>query len=291
MRKALTGFGRVLHPPRWVRGLMPPIAFAALACVFLTGRQSGALACTVYVVSAYCLVILLLPAPKLARSAKAAVMRRISGTAFGGRYMRDLAFRRSVSLYQGTAFDLLYAAFRIVMGVRYTSAWFISMAAYYLALGILRLSLIVSSRRGDKENELSCYRRTAWLLFLLNVPMGGMILLMVLTNAGYSYPGYVVYLSAIYTFYTVAVSAVNLVKYRKLGSPILSAAKALNFIAALMSVLGLQTAMISQFSAQGGSFRRTMNAITGGTVWGAAILIAACMLYRSAKMKEKVNPC
>lgn len=220
-------------------------------------------------------------------------MRRINGAAFGGRYMRDLAFRGSVSLYQGTAFDLLYAAFRIVMGVRYTSAWFISMAAYYLALGILRLSLIVSSRRGDKdkENELNCYRRTAWLLFLLNVPMGGMILLMVLTNAGYSYPGYVVYLSAVYTFYTVAVSAVNLVKYRKLGSPILSAAKTLNFIAALMSVLGLQTAMIAQFSVQGGSFRRTMNAITVGTVWGAAILIAACMLYRSAKMKEKVNPC
>ena len=92
--------------------------------------------------------------------------------------------------------------------------------------------------------ERRCYRITAWLLFLLNIPMGGMIVQMVLASSGYSYPGYVIYLSAMYTFYTLAMSVVNLVKFRKLGSPILSAAKILNFIAALMSILGLQLSLI-----------------------------------------------
>ena len=132
----------------------------------------------------------------------------------------------------------------------------------------------------------SCYRRTAWLLFLLNIPMGGMIVLMVLTDSGYSYPGYVIYLSALYTFYTIILAIVNLVKFRKLGSPILSAAKVLNFVAALMSLLGLQTAMISQFSTEGENFRRMMNTITGSGVWFAVILTAVYMLLHSRKMKE-----
>ena len=58
--------------------------------------------------------------------------------------------------------------------------------------------------------------------------MTGMTVLMARTNSGFSYPGSILYLSALYTFYAVAVSIVDLVKFRRLGSPILSAAKVLN---------------------------------------------------------------
>ena len=111
--------------------------------------------------------------------------------------------------------------------------------------------------------------------------MGGMIALMVRTNSGYSYPGTIIYLSALYTFYAMGLSIVNLVRFRRLGSPILSAAKVLSFIAALMSVLGLQTAMIAQFSAGNDGYRRMMNTITGSCVYGAVIVIAVCMLLHS----------
>ena len=217
-------------------------------------------------------------------------MQRINNTKFGGKYVNDLAFRGSVSIYQGMAVNFLYVLFRIVVGIRYASVWFISMAVYYLVLAVLRLSLILNYRHKSKILELRCYRRTAWLLFLLNIPMGGMILLMVLTNSGYSYPGFVIYLSAMYTFYTMVTSVINLVRFCRLGSPILSAAKVLNFIAALMSILGLQTAMIAQFSTEGDGFRKMMNAITGGAIWLSVILTAVYMLYRSSKLRDEVNP-
>ena len=54
----------------------------------------------------------------------------------------------------------------------------------------------------------------------------------------------------------------------------LSAAKVLNFIAAMMSILGLQTAMISRFSENGEAYRKMMNTITGGFVYGIVIVIA-----------------
>lgn len=289
MKKALEVLQKILHPPKWALFFAPPVVFAALIYIFLTGQNNSTPAYVIYGMSAYCLTVLVLPLPRLIRNAKVSVMRRINGMAFGGRYVNDLAFRGSVSIYRGMTVNFLYVLFRIVVGIRYSSVWFISMAVYYLVLGVLRLSLILSYRQKVNINELRCYRRTAWLIFLLNIPMGGMITLMVLTNSGYSYPGYVIYLSAMYTFYTMATSVINLVRFRRLGSPILSAAKVLNFIAALMSILGLQTAMVAQFSVESDSFRKTMNAITGGVIWLCVILTAVYMLRRSRKMQSEVK--
>lgn len=289
MKKALEVLQKILHPPKWALFFAPPVVFAALIYIFLTGQNNSTPAYVIYSMSAYCLTVLVLPLPRLIRNAKVSVMRRINGMAFGGRYVNDLAFRGSVSIYRGMTVNFLYVLFRIVVGIRYASVWFISMAVYYLVLGVLRLSLILSYRQKVNINELRCYRRTAWLIFLLNIPMGGMITLMVLTNSGYSYPGYVIYLSAMYTFYTMVTSVINLVRFRRLGSPILSAAKVLNFIAALMSILGLQTAMIAQFSVESDSFRKTMNVITGGVIWLCVILTAVYMLRRSRKMQSEVK--
>ena len=285
MKNARHVLEHLLHPPKWVLLTLPPIVFAALTHVLLQGEDSMP-AYILYGVSAYCLTLWILPLPRLFRKVRAAVQCRLDGTAFGRAYRGSLAFRGSVGLYAGMAANLLYAVFRALAGIRFASVWFLSIAIYYFLLGILRLSLILSDRNRKRKTELRYYRRTAWLLFLLNIPMGGMIALMVLTDSGYSYPGYVIYLSALYTFYTMILAIVNLVRYRKLGSPILSAAKVLNLIAALMSLLGLQTAMISQFSPGEESFRRIMNAVTGGGVWCAVILIALTMLLRSRKMKE-----
>ena len=280
MKRVWTLLENLLRPPKWVLLTLPPIVFAALTYVLLKEKNSMP-TYMIYCMSAYCLTIWLLPLPRLFRKAKANIMHRLTGTVFGGKYIGDLAFRGSVSIYQGMMVNFLYVVFRIFIGIRYASVWFITIAIYYLLLGVMRLSLILSYRNRNMKSELRCYRRTAWLLFLLNIPMGGMIVLMVLTDSGYSYPGYVIYLSALYTCNTVILAIVNLVRFRKLGSPILSAAKILGLIAALMSLLGLQTAMLSQFAAEGESFQRMMNAVTGGIVWFSVILIAVTMLVRS----------
>lgn len=287
-------FQKLLHPSKWVLIFVPPLSFAALTFIFATQTTRSASAYMIYCMSAYSLTIWLAALPRLIKEMKTAIMtsrfmRKVSSSKITGRYLNDLAFRGNISIYQGMAVNAFYVVFRIVAGIRYASVWFISMAVYYLVLGCLRAYLIVCYRRRDPELEHRCYHTTAWLLFLLNVPMGGMIVLMVRTNSAFSYPGSIIYLSALYTFYTMVTSVLNLVKFRKLGSPILSAAKVLNFIAAMMSILGLQTAMISRFSENGESYRKMMNAITGGFVYGIVILIAVIMLLHSRKTRKKVE--
>lgn len=292
MERAKMFFQKLLYPSKWVLIFLPPISFAALIFIFAT--QKSAPAYIIYCMSAYSLTIWSAAIPKLTKRIKSAIinsriMKKASASKITGRYLNDLAFRGNVSIYQGMAVNTFYVVFRIAAGIRFSSVWFISMAVYYLVLGGLRAYLVVCYRRRNPKLERRCYHTTAWLLFLLNIPMGGMIVLMVRTNSGFSYPGSIIYLSALYTFYTMVTSVLNLVKFRKLGSPILSAAKVLNFIAAMMSILGLQTAMISRFSENGESYRKMMNAITGGFVYGIVIIIAVIMLLHSRKTRKKVE--
>ncbi|WP_291016006.1 hypothetical protein [Faecalibacterium sp.] len=294
MEQAKMFFQKLLHPSKWVLIFVPPLSFAALIFIFATQTTRSASAYMIYCMSAYSLTIWLAALPRLIKEMKTAIMtsrfmRKVSSSKITGRYLNDLAFRGNVSIYQGMAVNAFYVVFRIVAGIRYASVWFISMAVYHLVIGGLWAYLVVCYRRRDPELERRCYHTTAWLLFLLNIPMGGMIVLMVRTNSAFSYPGSIIYLSALYTFYTMVTSVLNLVKFRKLGSPILSAAKVLNFIAAMMSILGLQTAMISRFSENGESYRKMMNAITGGFVYGIVILIAVIMLLHSRKTRKKVE--
>lgn len=201
------------------------------------------------------------------------------------RYYSDQAFKDSFGIIGGMTVNLLYAVFRAITGIIYSSIWFITVAVYYFILAFMKAYLAIKIRKKSKDYdyELNCYRKTAVFLFLLNVSMGGMIYLTVRTNSGFSYPGYIIYVSAIYTFYTFGVSVYNMVKQRKSKSPIISASKIINFVSAVMSVLTLQTAMIASFSNNDENFRRLMNTITGGCVYAIVIATAIMMLVHSKK--------
>ena len=241
--------------------------------------------------SAYSLVAFGVAVPNVIRKTaqhlqKSRLMRWVLSSKIADRYISDVAFRGN---YQGMTVNFLYMIFRAITGMYYASVWSISIAVYYLILGVIRAYLVICYKHRYNKDESICYRNTAWSLFLLNIPMGGMIILMIKTNSGFSYPGYAIYLSALYTFYILIIAVRNVVKFRKVGSLILSAAKVLNFIAAMMSILGLQTAMISQFSANGEDYRKMMNTITGGFVYGIVLVIAIYMLLRSRSIRKEAK--
>lgn len=301
MKKAKMILDRFLYPPKRVIGTVSTASFAALIFVFASHREKSAVAYPIFLLSAYSLVVLLAALPALVgRFARlkaslwkrSRLIRTISSTTFGARYVNDQLFRSSVSIYQGMTVNFLYMLFRFMTAAWYASVWFFSMAVYYMVLCIMRAYLAFGYRRAQEKGtayELRCYRRTAGMLFILNIPMGGMIVLMVQTNSGFSYPGYLIYLSALYTLYMMALSVANLVKFGKIGSPILSAAKVLNFVSAMMSVIGLQTAMIARFSSNGEGYRNMMNAMTGGTVFFIVMVTVAVMMVQSSKIKKEVE--
>ncbi len=218
------------------------------------------------------------------------LLDKFKQTEFGDRYMSDRAFRGNISIYQGMFINFAYAVFRGVMSIIYGTSWLIATTIYYFALGLIRLWLCSAykkrKKRGNKKYEFKCYKITALMLLALDIPMGGMILLFIIDNPSAAYPGFTIYASATYTFYMMTLSVINVFKYKKLGSPILSAAKCINLIAAAMSMLGLQNALIVKFSTDFAEYRVLMNTLTGTAIYITVIGIAIYMLRRKPHKKE-----
>ena len=203
-------------------------------------------------------------------------------------YLQREVLRARIALCGGVCVNLVYAAYRGALGIAYGSVWFGATAAYYLVLSGIRLFIAWGGFRGlTPRQQARRYTATGALMLLLSLAMAGMIVQMVLQNEGYSYPGTVIYASAAYTFYSLVLAAVNLGRRHRLGL-LLSAAKIVNFAAALMSLLALQTAMLAQFGGGGEeAFRRAQNAMLGGFVTLATVGMAAAMIVRGRRQLRR----
>lgn len=209
------------------------------------------------------------------------------GSALAVQYKQDRIFRASVNLQLVMVLNYVYALYNLLIGVSSRSPWLMALGIYTLMLAAVRTDLTLSHHRGRKlppdalpRHEARCYRRVAWSLLALNVPIGGLTLLMVSGQSVSALPGHLIYLSALYTFIMMGLAISNLIRFRKLGSPILSAAKVLSLVAALLSLLTLQSALIDRFGTAQGSFRLLMTRLTGSAVYATVLVIAVWMLRR-----------
>lgn len=292
MKHAKTILLKLLHPPIPIAITVPAVSFIILIIVFVNNYSKSMLSYIIYVMSAYSLVVVITTYPKLFKRIKStidnsATMKKIAATPLGGRYLNDLSFRGSINIYQVLSINFLYASLHMINGLLSRSAWFISLSLYYLILGLLRVYLAYNYHKCNLDQAALCYLRTAQLLFLLNIPMGGIIILMISKNSGFTYSEFTIYLSALYSFYITIISVVNIVKFKKHGNPILYASQFLNFISALMSILALQTAMIARFSEEGDEYRKLMNTVTGSVVWGIVLLVALHMTMQWQRLAQR----
>ena len=132
--------------------------------------------------------------------------------------------------------------------------------------------------------ELRRSRLCGYILMTLNLSLSGAVLMIIYQDRGYEYPGVVIYVMALYTFYITTQAIINLVRYRKYHSPVMSTAKAISFAAALVSMLALETAMLSQFAAnESPEFRRIMIIATGAGVSVIVVTMSITMIVRASK--------
>lgn len=252
-----------------------------------------------YISSAYALIITVTGFPYLTKFVKktkqsvmkSAPIKKIRSTTLGEKFFGDVRFRTELSLYSGLFINFLYISVKLFSGIFYRSVWFISLAIYYILLAVMRFILLRKSKNTVMtiEIEFKRYRLCAMVLLLMNQALAGIVIFMVHQNKGFDYPGLLIYAMAAYSFYSVITAVVNLIKFRKHGSPLLSAAKVINLVAAMVSILSLETAMISQFGGDAPIFRRTMTSLTGGGVCTIVIIMAAFMLWKSNRQLKRLK--
>lgn len=252
------------------------VASVLLLCyTFLYGKNDTVISYLAYAFSTYTLIVVICRTVKIIKMAKNAVYVN----PYTNRLLTDVPYRIRISLYGSFIINLVFALVKLVSGIVYHSIWFGAVAAYYMILCLIRALLVAYVGKHDfgkdKKQEYRTYRCCGILILILNLALASVVVQMVRKGQGYRYPGVLIYIAAMYTFYAVIVAVFNMIKYRKYDSPAISAVKAINFTVAAVSVLSLQTAMLSEF---GGDFQfvRFMNSATGCVV---CILILGTAFY------------
>ena len=276
---------RLLFPGTAAVVLSVPVAVALLAYTFLVAGEDSPIAYPSYLFSAYSLTIVCASAGTLCRAGRRWAMQN----RYVRRYLQDIPFKTNLSLHLSLAVNLLYAGMNAVSGVLYRSVWFGTLAAYYLFLAVMRFLLVRCAHRHgfgeDRAAEWRRFRLCGVMLVLMNVALAGVVVLVVHQNGSFHYAGYLIYAMALYTFYITIMAAVNLARYRKYKSPAMSAAKAINLAAALVSMLSLETAMLAQFGG-GEDFRQLMTGATGG---GVCVIVVGMGVYMTVHATRQLQ--
>ena len=188
-----------------------------------------------------------------------------------------------------------YAALQLGLAIYYRSAWFYSLAAYYATLAAMRCSLVWHTLRytpGEQmRQELTRYRTCGWVFLLTNLALSGIMFYMIYEHRVTRHGEIITITMAAYTFTTLTMAIINVIRYRKFNSPILSAAKAISLAAACVSMLTLENTMLISFN-KGAMPQQTVRlflALSGGVVSAFIIAMAIYMIVQANRKLKSLE--
>ena len=281
----------LLFPPMAVVLILTPVsvAFLVYSMVFL-GSQSPVSVAS-YVLAAYTLTVWCGKVPHLIRYFK--TFRREN------KYLKiwqeNAWLRVNLPLYGTLIWNLAYAILQLGLGFYHATFWYFSMAGYYFCLAVMRFFLVKYTSRhkpGEKMLEELVRSRACGIVFLvMNLALSLMIFFMVYWNKTFQHHEITTIAMATYTFITLTRAIINLVKYHKLGSPVYAATKAISLAAACVSMLTLETTMLTTFDdgTMDMQARKIMLGASGGVISVFIIVMALYMIVRGTKEIKRLN--
>ncbi len=285
---------KILFPHFAIILFLTVISVAGLGFVFLKELDTSPIAYVLYVVSFYTLSVLCLffwkTLPKYYKGAKA----KLHQNKHTNRYLTDREFKTRVNLYRSLIINLAYVLTNAISAFVYQTAWFGIFAVYYAIMAFMRFLLVRHvGRKGlgqDIIGELKRSRACACFLVSINLLLSGVVLMMIYFNRGFEYEGMLIYVMAAYTFYITTMSIIDIVRFRKRATPIVATSMIIRLTSAMMSMLFLETAMLSQFGADTSEeFHRIMITSTGAGISIVVVALSLCIMVYSTREIKKLK--
>ena len=258
--------------------LLVPIATVLLVGSMVFIGTESVIAYISYVLAAYTLTVWCFKIPYLINFFKTFK----NENKYARRWQDDTRLRVNVSLYGSLAWNALYGIFQLWLGFYHHTFWFYSLGAYYICLGVMRFFLARHTTRyapGERmQTELKKYRACGIVFLVMNLALALIIFFMVYWNRTFEHHMITAIAMAAYTFTALTTAIINVIKYRKYNSPVFSASKAISLAAALVSMLTLESTMLTTFGDGTMTVvaQKWMLGATGGAI---SVLIVATAIY------------
>jgi len=289
---------RFLFPPIWLMLVLTVGSGTALVAIFLNGWEMEIFAYICYVVAFYTLTVVCIFCWKVFPGYYRSMKNKLHENEYAHRYLTDAVFKTKIGLYRSFIINMLYVAFNAISAVIYRTYWFGIFAVYYGIIAITRFLLVRyvgKNRIGNNYlGELKRARLCAYILLTVNLALSGAVLMMGDVDRGFQYQGVLIYVIAIYTFYITVTAIIDMIKYRKYKSPVMSITKVIKMASALFSMLFLETAMFAQFGMEtSAETKKIMIMATGAGISVAVVAMAIYMIVKTSneikefKCKEK----
>ena len=281
----------LLFPHIAIMILLVPIATVLLVGSMVFIGTESVIAYIYYVLAAYTLTVWCMKIPKIIRFFKTFK----DENKYARRWQDDTRLRVNVSLYGSLAWNALYGILQLWLGFYHHTFWFYSLGAYYICLGVMRFFLVRHTTRyapGERmQTELKKYRACGIVFLVMNLALALIIFFMVYWNRTFEHHMITAIAMAAYTFTALTTAIINVIKYRKYNSPVYSASKAISLAAALVSMLTLESTMLTTFSDGTMTVvaQKWMLGATGGAISALIVSTAIYMIVVGTKKLKQLK--
>ncbi len=292
---------KILNPPTWVKVLtfiitiISAIGALLMLLVDYDGNALAIIAYTLFGIAGLSLaysVYLVIPLfPKM----KAGIMSFLESYEFTRLLLRNFGFRTVIFAIGSFLMSLLFSGFNAYMGIANRSIWYGALAAFYIALAFIRGGILgyhknkVSKKiktQNDEYIKAKVYRNSGVITLILNIALSAAIAQMIFSDAHFTYIGWTIFAYAAYAFYKITMSIISFIRAHKQTDLTVRAIRNINLVDSLVSILALQTALLTMFS-EGEINISLFNTLMGTVVSFASIGIGIYMIISAnKKMKE-----
>ena len=268
-----------------------PVSAAFLVLSMLRFGTESAAAIISYVLSAYTLTVWCVRIPDIIRWIK----HFKETNKYWKIWASDENLRVNASLYLSLGMNAVFSLFQLCLGFYHGSFWFYSLAFYYFVLAAMRFYLLRYTRAhrsgGELYDELLRYRACGFVFLFMNLILSSIVIFMIRYDRTFTHHRITTIAIAAYTFLSLTLAIINAVKFRRYHSPVYSASKAVSLAAASVSMLTLETTMLTAFGngEADAVMRRIMLALSGGAISVFLILMALYIIIRSSSDIRKIK--
>ena len=200
---------------------------------------------------------------------------------------KDMHFRVKLFLCLSLAFNFAYSIFLFVASRIYNSKWFLVISIYYALLFVIREVIFYQLIKGNKANDVKTVRFCGVFLLVINLVVSAMHSILIFDKSAVSYHEIIVITLATYTFSTLTIAIISLVKRLKNKAIIYSSISAISLVSSAVSLSTLTNTMLATFGEDNLMLRSVILPILSLAV--SLFIVALAIIMIKSKNKEIIK--
>lgn len=171
------------------------------------------------------------------------------------------------SAFAGLGINFAFGIYNAVLGILDKSFWFLALSAYFIVLGVMRFSVILYSKKSERNNFDFIKRFCGFMLIILGITTAGITYIAVSEKMGTIHGEIIMITIATYSFTKIVLAIINLVKANKTSYTAVKILRNISLADAAVSIFSLQRSMLVSFEGMTEENIFLMNCLTGTAVY------------------------